>query len=442
MISAAAAAAIISALFTGCGTGGNETAAPETGGQPTPTISGEVGQTPEVRDALPADLFGDALNVFSDVPFPEGYTVYAAGFENNADFYFYELYLTAEGKPENIIRDVSRMLGNDGEESLRQSIDAFGSDGGVGIDGRLDGVGFDVNCKITPTEEGDYDYDYVEGCNLRFRASIHDPSGYDKIIADNYNLHSLSAVANYFDVTPITGKSKIYVRRTHNNAQIDAVYNTVEDVPGVMERMKAGLDYESFDANYKSMNLPCYGEVCNSLYFDTEKSSISIFQRLGDAGKNYRAYQPPTTALTDLGFTNYIESDALCEYKDEASDLSIAVNVPAWGSRPDEWENGCVALMKGINGYGLAIWYYPGEQRYVVQADKDDTSAKYQYDAKTGAVGDEYPDPDAVTAQFEAMLGDCAQDDIHMRSIELFQGYVRDTFGMGIDELYALAARA
>lgn len=433
------ATAMLLTLFTGCGSAGSQTST-SPAGQPTPAASEMAVQTPETGPSLPADLLGNDLNVYSDVSFPEGYFVYAAGFENNVNFYFYDLYLTAQGKPEDIITYVSTLLGAANEAGKEQSIKTFHSNGGVGIDGQLDGKGLFVNCKITPTNENDYDYDYVDGCALRLRAAIDDPTSYNKIIEDNYNLGSLSPATDYFDLTPITGKSGIYVRKSRNNAQIDAVYNTVGDVANVMKRMKAELSYEGYDDNSHIMTLTRYGEVRNSILFDLENNSISIFQNLGDSGRSFRDYKPASTKLTDLGFQNYIETDALCEYRDDVSGLSIAVNIPKWGSRPDEWENSCVQFLKEINGYLLAIWYYPDEGRYTVQADKDDTSAKYEYQAGTGEFGGEYPDTDAVKAQFGKMYSGREVKDVNMEGIYLFQGYVKDTFGMSVDELYALAA--
>jgi len=431
--------AMMLTLFTGCGTTGNETTTPKTSEQLTQEISEEATQTPEVRAAIPADLLSDELNVFSDVAFPDGYTVYAAGFENNVNFDLYELYLTAGGNPEDIITYISNLLGLSTEESIRESIDAFLSNGSVTIFGTQVEGGLNADCDIKATKENDYDYDYVPGCTLRLRSPITDASGYEEIIEGNYNLNSLTEVADFFDPTPITGQSQIYVRKNRDNAQIDMVYNTIEDVAEVMESMKAALTYENFDENIHVMNLPSCGEVGNSIFFDLENNSISIFQGLGDSGKNYKDYKTATTKLTDLGFQNYIEQDAVCEFKDDAHNLSIAINIPQWGSRPDKWENSCVLFLKGINGYLLAIWYYPDEGRYAVQADKDDTSAKYEYYTETGKFDGEYPDPDTVKAQFEDMYTGLEVEDDYMKGIELFQGYVNDTFGMSIDDLYALA---
>ena len=324
LFSIAVMIAIALTLFTGCGTAGNDAAENDKSAKPA---------SAEDRDAIPADLLSDDLNLFSGVSFPEGYTVYAAGVEDDVNTVFYQLYLTAQGKPEDIITYISKLLGNEDVESIQKSIDAFYGDGGVGIDGRLDESGFNVNCKITPTEKGDRDYDFVDGCNLRLSASIDDSSSYRKIIQDNYNLNSLSDVAKYFDVLPITGQSKIFVRKNQNNAQIDAVYNTVEDAAGIMQRMKAELKYEGFDEKNNTINLQKYGEVSNNIMF-AGNNTICIFQNLSDSGKNYKDYKLATNKLIDIGFTNYIESDALCEYKDEANKVNLTVNIPEWGSRP------------------------------------------------------------------------------------------------------------
>ncbi|MDD3168577.1 MAG: hypothetical protein PHC91_03815 [Eubacteriales bacterium] len=414
-------------LFTGCSTAEKDATAKSA--QPA---------SAEDCDVIPADLLSDDMNLFFGVSFPEGYTVYAAGVEDNVNSVFYQLYLTAQGEPEEIITYLSKLLGNEDEESIQKSIDVFQRDGGVGIDGRLDAAGFDVNCKITPTEKDDHNYDFVDGCNLRLTASIEDASRYRKIIEDNYNLNSLSDVAKYFDVMPITGQSKIFVRKNQNNAQIDAVYNTIEDVAGIMKSIKAELKYEGFDENNNNINLLRYGEVSNSIMF-AGNDTICIFQNLSDAGKNYKDYKLATNKLIDMGFTNYIETDALCEYKDDANKLNITINIPEWGSRPEAWENSCVTFIKEMNGYLLVIWYYPDEHRYAVQSDRDSASVKYECFAKTGEFSGEYPDRDTVKAQFEAMYSGLEVQDVFMEGIELFQEYVNSTFGMSIDQLYQLA---
>lgn len=434
------ASAMIFTLFTGCGTSVNEKTTPETSEQPTQEVSEEATQTPEVRASIPADLLSDEMNIFSEVAFPDGYTVYAAGFENNVNFGLYELYLTAAGNPEDIITYISNLLGLDAEESIRESIDAYHGNGMVTIFGTQVEGGLNADCDIKATKENDYDYDYVLGCTLRLRSPVTDSSDYEKVIEDNFNLNSLNEVADFFNPALITGQSQIYVRKNRDSAQIDSVYNTVIDVAEVMESMKAALIYEYFDESINVMNLLSYGEVGNSIFFDLENNSISIFQGLADSGKNYKDYKTATTKLTDLGFQNCIEKDALCEFNDDAQSLRITINIPQWGSRPDEWENSCVLFLKKINGYLLAIWYYPDEGRYMVQADKDDTSAKYAYYVETNEFNGELPDPDTAKAYFEDVYSGVDVDDVYMESIELFQGYVNDTFGMSVDDLYDMAA--
>ena len=280
----------------------------------------------------------------------------------------------------------------------------------------------------------------MEGCTIRLRAPVADPSVYMKIIEDNYNLNALSEAAGFFDVAIVTGKTNIYVRKNRNNAQIVAVYSPIDDVAGVMESMKAAMNYKGFDENSNIMNLEDYGDVGVDILFDFENNSICVFQGLADSGKNYKDYELAANKLTELGFRNAIESDALCEFKDNENDVYISVNVPQWGSRPEEWENSCVTFLKSINGYLLVIWYYPDEQSYTIQADKDDTSAKVKYSDKTGEFTDEWSNQDTVREQFVNMFGDAAEDDVYMQCVEIFKSYVQDAFGMSIDELYALAA--
>jgi hypothetical protein len=104
--------------------------------------------------------------------------------------------------------------------------------------------------------------------------------GHKKILEDNYNLNSLSGVAEFLDLMPITGRSEIYVRKLRNSAQIDAVYD-VEDAAGIMESIKASLTYRNFDESINAMNLMDYGEVGNNIFFDLGNNSISISRPSG-----------------------------------------------------------------------------------------------------------------------------------------------------------------
>jgi hypothetical protein len=57
------------------------------------------------------------------------------------------------------------------------------------------------------------------------------------------------------------------------------------------------------------------------------------------------------------------------------------------------WENSCVTFLKGINGYITGDMVLPGRKRYSVQADKDDSSARYVVFEETGGFDGSIPTP-------------------------------------------------
>jgi hypothetical protein len=92
------------------------------------------------QKTVPASLLSNELNVFSDVSFPDGYHIYAVEYSIDAegmDYYFFTLYLTAQGNPEEIIAHLSNLVGDGAEECISQNINAYNKDGRVGIDGIL-----------------------------------------------------------------------------------------------------------------------------------------------------------------------------------------------------------------------------------------------------------------------------------------------------------------
>ncbi len=154
--------------------------------------------------------------------------------------------------------------------------------------------------------------------------------------------------------------------------------------------------------------------------------------------QNNKENKPSLTKLTDLGFVNHIETDSLCEYRDDSNNLIISINLPEWGNRTDVLENNCVTYSKGLNDYLLKIYYNPNEQKYTVKSEKDKLMVMYEYLFNKGEFSSEYPDHDTLQTQLVAMYSGMDVQDFFMEGINQFQEYVRANFGMSISELYTL----
>ena len=387
---------------------------------------------------VPNDLLGDALNVFSDIEFPENYTVYAAEYLvmcEGADFYFYTLYLTAEGDPEEIITYISNLASDSSEENIAQNINYYNNDGGVGIDGVLTGTDVELNCKVIPTEEDVYDYDYVEGCDIWLEAVVHDNGEvYNELFENCYNLSSLEALSAYVDLSVITGRMSVYVRASKGNAQVDAVYN-VENLSDVVAEMLAEMDYLGINEDSTMMNLYDYGDISTSLYFDYENNAVSIFQNQADASVSCGDYVYERSEIEELGFVADDENVGTYTYSDDENGVWVNINIADLGAEGDE-----IIFYRDQSVLNLVMWYYPSEQSIQVQVDNDDTMAKYLYSMTDGSVSEAYSSRDTVETVFMEALEIDEAENIYQEPIDIFDGYIEDVFGMSASELFNIAA--
>jgi hypothetical protein len=149
-------------------------------------------------------------------------------------------------------------------------------------------------------------------------------------------------------------------------------------------------------------------------------------------------YEPAT--LKSLGFTPD-EANAVYLFTQHAETFtSIEIHCPEWGEK--EYD---VRFFTPINFYGktvqgLIVMYDVEEKCFHVNGYLDETSyAKFDYYAVDGsAVDDIVVGADSVKDYFINMYDDPAITDIYTYSVQLVEQFINDTFGMSIDELYAL----
>ncbi len=136
------------------------------------------------------------------------------------------------------------------------------------------------------------------------------------------------------------------------------------------------------------------------------------------------------------------EANAFYEYveKDETEEVetyySVCVHRPEWGEQDFD-----VRFFTSVNGYGLVITYDTNAQRFHVSADNPEngTYAVFDFNRKDNSKTDgEVSEGTTVEAYFKSVYDDPAITDIYLYSVTLMEQYITDTFGMSIDELYAL----
>ena len=149
-------------------------------------------------------------------------------------------------------------------------------------------------------------------------------------------------------------------------------------------------------------------------------------------------YAPPN--LKNLGFyADQANAVYLYEYRGESimDDVNMEVHRPEWGEKEFD-----VRFFTPLSDeYRIVITWHMADQKFIVGAD-DNTQggASFEYFIDSGEHLDiwcSYKDK-TVEEYFINAYNDPQIENIYLYSIELMEQYVIDTFGMTIEELYAL----
>ncbi|MEL7644839.1 MAG: leucine-rich repeat domain-containing protein [Anaerolineaceae bacterium] len=148
-------------------------------------------------------------------------------------------------------------------------------------------------------------------------------------------------------------------------------------------------------------------------------------------------YEPPT--LRSLGFfADQANAVYLFEQRGER-EVNIEVHRPEWGEKDFD-----VRFFTPLSEeYRIVITYHVAEKKFGVGADDNEQGgAEFEFYLDTGEFVDEWcSDPDmTVEEYFIKAYNDPAIEDVYQHSVDLMVQYIRDTFGMTIEELYALPA--
>ena len=403
--------------------------------QPKPTLEPTPVPTAELKRFAPADIFGSEFNPFYDVKFPQNFDVYGAYFDIGDPKFDgkpkYVLSMTAEGETDEAISFLSKLAAIQDDNSISKLLKEFNTGGFCEFKSTDGGI-----YTIRKTDQNDDRYRYVKGCHIDLLVNLDNSkaSKYVELVKDNYNTKALSVAADYFDVAPVFNECGIYVNLHKNSAELSMNYD-VKDVSAVQQKMAKGIKSNWYDSKQGKMGLS-YGTIDLSILFDNKDGQIYIGESSSEVKTALVDYTAPDFSLTTLGF-NFSQKDALCIYEDKEKGIEVAIHKPEWGSREGNWN---IEFLHEVNGYLLGVWYYADEQKYIIQADKGNASAKYDFFIKTGEYGNEFPDPEKVKEHFGKVF--ITQDDnVYKKAVSLFEQTIQDRFGMSLEKLYALPVR-
>ena len=145
------------------------------------------------------------------------------------------------------------------------------------------------------------------------------------------------------------------------------------------------------------------------------------------------------SSLLALGFTAEQKIASYLYVQQEPGYYSVEIHNPEWG----EWEEGGdVRFFTPLSDEcRIVITYFAAEKKYLVKADDNSGGgAAFEFFVDRKESVDGWCSDNGLTVEeyFARAYNDPNIEDVHVHSIELVLQYIRDTFGLEIEELYAL----
>jgi type VI secretion system secreted protein VgrG len=412
------------------------TEAPAPTETPTPTLTPEP--TPEPIGTAPIDLLSAPYDVFSGVVFPEGYTVYGARFDSadppKSAYARYALYLTAEGNPAEIARYFAGVLGITDETKIQEYADTMETEIAQDIYGTY--LGVPAFAMLKKTEAG-YDYpecNEVNGCRVELAVDIPaDQTGiYNALILQNSNDAIFGELSNQIgEVTILKDLMSIYVNVQRPERTTVYLLHKVESAEALMAEMAATLSPEWVDEQNKSLGLR-YGYIKGNFNFQFEHNIVYEDLQLNENGTPARDFVKSDQSLMGLGFQLDPET-GLYLYDDKSTEVRVEI-AKAGASILENYRMAYVCV---TNGYVLVLWYNEQAQTLTIQTDKDEISAKCDYQIASDTFGNAWPSDEMVQEHFALALGS-PDGDVRAAAVQKMADDIQNRFGMTWQELYAL----
>ena len=228
------------------------------------------------------------------------------------------------------------------------------------------------------------------------------------------------------------GVHKAYVCSMINDGGelMNYVYNTLdgsfnldeEKRPGVEEAIRAAFDVrEGEDPLLAPVRY--FDEIVKSTFNMTPQKLFAL------------PYAPPT--LVNLGFYPDEESAVYLFEQRGPREVNLEIHRPEWGERDFD-----LRFFTPLSDYyRLVITYHIADNKLEIGFDDNDQGgAKFVYYFETGEFNDEWVSDNEITVEeyIKRAFDDPEMEDPHQRAVDLIVQYFQDTFGMTMDELYAL----
>ncbi|MCE5188947.1 MAG: hypothetical protein LLF75_07170 [Eubacteriales bacterium] len=402
---------------------------------PAPTTE----PAPEPLGMAPIDLLGKGYNLFFDVVFPAGYTVYGAFFDSaqpkKGRNDLFALNLTAEGDRLEITRYCAELLGVTDEAMLAAYADAMTNDGYADITGTY--AGKTAYAWLKQTDAG-YESDQitdVEGCRIELAVDVTSEQAeqYRALVLANYSTAMLGDFADRFGEDTIRRDMlSIFVNVQKPDKTEVYVSHEVKDAVALLTEMTGTLQTSWYDEDTASFGLD-YAMQRVKYSFDKENNIANVALSPNNNSAPAGKFKKSAVSFTSLGFTSY-PNDGLCIYKEDQNHLEIAIAKPGWG-HVEDWN---FEFLGESNGCSLYMVYAEATGLFHIAVNKGDEGASAEYIvAENAFASDVYPDEETQKRLFSEAAG-ITEGDYRAAVFALFTDLVQDRFGMTWQELYAL----
>lgn len=426
-----------------CAPAASTSSAPSTEATETPMATATPAPTaepaPEPLGMAPADLLGTGYNLFFDVAFPAGYTVYGARFDsaqpNKGRGDLFMLNLTAEGDRLEIVRYCAELLGVTDKATLTAYADSMTNDGFADITGTY--AGATAYAWLKQTDAG-YESDQIPdvgGCRVELAVDLTSEQAeqYRALVLANYSTAMLGDLADRFGEDTIRRDMLcIFVNALKLDKTEVYVSHEVQDAAGLFTEMTEKLQTSWFDEAYANMGID-YAMQRVKYSFNLESNIVNAQLSPNDNTTPAGEFKLSDVSLTKFGFQHFPQ-DGLAIYKEDQNHLEIAISKPEWHRTAEDWN---FEFLGESNGYPIGMWYKEATETFLVTASKGDTSVGCNYDVATETFDDGWTEMELMQSIFRGATGS-DKEDARAEFFALLNEATQQRFGMTWQELYAL----
>jgi len=417
-----------------------------TGGKPTPVATAAATSAPtpeptaEPLGFAPVDLLGKGYNLFFDVVFPEGYTVYGAYFDSaqpkKGRNDLFALNLTAEGDRLEIVRYCAELLGVTDEATLTGYADSMTNDGFAEIIGTY--AGATAHAWLKQSEAG-FEFDQcteVNGCRIELAVDVTSEQAeqYRALVLANYSTAMLGDFADRFGEDTIRrDRLSIFVNVQKPDKTEVYVSHEGKDAAALLASITETLQTSWYDEATASLGID-YAMQKAKYSFDTTNNVVHVEFSPNDNTVPAGEFKLSDVSLSKLGF-QYFPQDGLAIYKEDQNHLEIAISKPEWHRTAEDWN---FEFLGESNGCSLYMIYTEATGLFHVAVNKGDDGASAEFNVpKNEFQSDVYPDEETQKRIFSEAAG-ITEGDHREAVFALLTDLIQDRFGMTWQELYAL----